>query len=84
MRAQIETHLAEVSALAHETLRQQMLRPEHYRRTIADRVVILQALKAGDGIAAREAMRTMVEVVRYRFFEEQGAVFDNEPAAERV
>ena len=67
-----------------KTLRQQMLRPEHYRRTIADRVAILQALKAGDGIAAREAMRTMVEVVRYRFFEEQGAVFDNEPAAERV
>lgn len=67
-----------------KTLRQQMLRPEHYRRTIADRVAILQALKAGDGVAAREAMRTMVEVVRYRFFEEQGAASDNEPAVEGV
>lgn len=64
------------------TLRQQMLRPEHYRRTIADRIVILQALKAGDGIAARNAMKTMLEVVRYRFFEEQGTASDSEPAME--
>lgn len=67
-----------------KTLRQQMLRPEHYRRTIADRIAILRALKAGDGIAAREAMRTMLDVVRYRFFEEQGGVSDNEPAVERI
>jgi DNA-binding FadR family transcriptional regulator len=67
-----------------KTLRQQMLRPEHYRRTIADRVAILKALKAADGIAAREAMRTMLEVVRYRFFEEQGGASADEPVAERV
>lgn len=67
-----------------KTLRQQMLRPEHYRRTITDRIAILDALKAGDGLAAREAMRTMLEVVRYRFFEEQGAASDNEAAAEKV
>jgi GntR family transcriptional repressor for pyruvate dehydrogenase complex len=58
------------------TLRQQMLRPSHYRRTIADRQDIVAALRAGDGQAARKAMETMIERVRFRFFEDQNSRLD--------
>lgn len=53
------------------TLRERLLRPEHYLRAIADRRAIIAALRAADGHAASTIMAGMLRRMRVVYFETQ-------------
>ena len=53
------------------TLRERLLRPEHYQRAIADRRGIIAALRAADGHAASTIMAGMLQRMRAVYFETQ-------------
>ena len=53
------------------TLRERLLRPEHYQRTIADRRAMVAALRVGDGHTASDTMASMLQRMRAVYFETQ-------------
>jgi len=53
------------------TLRERLLRPEHYQRAIADRRAIVAALRVGDGHTASNTMASMLRRMRAVYFETQ-------------
>lgn len=52
------------------TMRERAVRPEHHVQALQDRVDLYEALRRGDALGAEAAMRTLMERIRRRYFEQ--------------